>query len=170
MNVSSESLWKDLLTSSEEGLRVSRKPSPRLMAPLSFLINTWPWARLPSLLCHEGPVIYDLGVSHRPWQGANSSEPNVFFHSVANEGGACKFCHQNDCVGIFSDASPGVAVNLFPGRCSGGLWQLLGKWVGALPDPGLHSLATQVTLCPRNCHSLSRDFPQAKWGIVNWGR
>lgn len=48
-NVRSESLWKSLLTLSEEWLRVSRKPSPRLMVPLSFLINTWPWARLPSL-------------------------------------------------------------------------------------------------------------------------
>lgn len=113
-----ESPWKDLLPFSEEWLRVSRKPSPQLMVPLSFLINTWPWARLPSLLCHEGPVIYDLGVSHRPWQGANGSGPNVFFHSVANEGGACKFCRQNDCVGIFSDAPSGLAVNLFPGRCS----------------------------------------------------
>lgn len=57
------------------------------MVLLSFLINTWPWARLPSLLCHKGPVIYDLGMSHKPWQGAHGSGPSVFFHSVAREGG-----------------------------------------------------------------------------------
>lgn len=143
---------------SEEWLRVSRKPSPRLMVPLSFLINTWPWARLPSLLCHEGPIIYDLGVSHRPWQGANGSGPNVFFHSVANEGGACKFCRQNDCVGIFSDAPPGLAVNLFPGGCS--WWSLaaagrLGGGPSRLPTP----------IPGHTSNSVPKELPQFLWGF-----
>lgn len=70
-NVRSEFLCKCLLTfSNVVWFELSGNQAPQLMVSLSFLMNTWPWARLPSLLCHEGPVIYDSGMSHRPWQGA----------------------------------------------------------------------------------------------------
>lgn len=87
-HVRSEFLWRCLLAlSSTVRFGFSGNQAPQLMVPLSLLINTWPWARLPSLLCHEGPVIYDSGMSHKPWQGARGSGPSVFFHSVASEGG-----------------------------------------------------------------------------------
>ena len=86
-NVRSASLWKCLLTfSNVTWFEFSGSQAPQIMVLLSFLINMWPWAQLSSLLCHEGPVIYDLGMSHRPWQGTHISGPSVFFHSVAREG------------------------------------------------------------------------------------
>lgn len=134
------------------------------MVPLSFLINTWPWARLPSLLCHEGPIIYDLGMSHRPWQGVYSSGPSVFFHSVAGKGEHLQILLSKQPTRyLHRDALPGWVINLFPllefpvvSGC------YLRGWAGAHIDFGLRShpifQATPTSMPPTKMPYLLQGF------------